>query len=174
MKIEVQDPTRVEFNKTQAAGWPPRKIVIDLSLHLLSTLLFAALIYRINNSLLYAGIVVLGGVFIDLDHLLDYFFFFKNEFVLSKFLKGLYLKSGKIYLLLHSWELNFIILMLALSFKSSGLFIFFLSLSVHLAIDNVQRKNPCAYFLIYRFFKNFDVNIILPEEKALLDGGFLK
>ncbi len=79
-----------------------------------------------------------------------------------------YLKSRKAYLFLHSWELIFIVLILAVYFKSQVLWLSFLSLSLHLAIDNVQRKNLFAYFLLYRIYNKFDAVIIFPEHEGKL------
>lgn len=142
-----------------------RRTAIDLSAHFISTGLFAVIIYKISASFIYAGIFILGGILIDLDHFIDHFIHFKNRFTLNDFFNSTYLKSGKVYLFLHSWELNLCILLAALVTKSYALFMFFLSLSIHLSIDNIQRKNRLAYFLIYRCYKKFDRDILLPELK---------
>ncbi|MDP1853245.1 MAG: hypothetical protein Q8L26_03445 [Candidatus Omnitrophota bacterium] len=143
-----------------------RRTAIDLSIHFISTGLFAAIIYKISANFIYVGIFMVGGILIDLDHFIDHFIHFKNRFRLSDFLGSTYLKSGKVYLFLHSWELNLVILLAALVIKSYGLFILFLSLSIHLCIDNIQRRNRLTYFLIYRYYKEFDRDILLPELKG--------
>ena len=146
---------------------PPRYIFMDMSLHIFSTLLFCLLIYLKTHSLYYGFIVMMGGIFIDLDHLIDYHLFFRGKFSLNHFLNCFYLDSGKVYVLLHSWELVFLLLALSLSIKSFSLFLLFLSMSVHLLIDNMQRKNPLAYFLFYRFNKRFKLEIVFPELKNI-------
>lgn len=140
-----------------------KNVFVDMALHLSITALFSVLIYLKTGNVVYAGIFISGGVLLDLDHLIDYFIFFRSDFNLKYLFKGSYLQSGKVYLFLHSWELNIIILALALSMKSYGLFIFFLSLSIHLVIDNIPKRNWLFYFIIYRMYKNFDTNILLPE-----------
>mgnify|MGYP001222875262 CR=1 FL=1 len=136
----------------------------DISQHILSSAVLAAAVCFISSDLSYGLIFLLGGIFIDLDHLFDYFSY-KDKFSLRDFFGNVYLDSGRVYVLLHSWELNALILAAALVFKSYGLFVLFLALSLHLAIDNAQRKNPMFYLLSYRIAKEFSVDTLLPERK---------
>lgn len=147
-----------------------KRASIDVCAHLFFTILIAMWIYGKTGNLVYVSIFVLGGIFIDLDHLIDHFLCFKNKLNLYDFVNGYYIKTGKVYVFLHSWEINFILFMLALNIRSYGLFLLFLSLSIHLAIDNIQRRNLLAYFIIYRFINNFDINIVFPEVKERLEG----
>ena len=91
---------------------------------------------------------LLGGVFIDFDHLIDYFLAFGTKFNLIYFLKGYqFLKSDKIYVPFHSWELVIILFLtlpaVALLCKQAkeGLFIrmiilaFSISFFLHLSVD---------------------------------------
>lgn len=142
---------------------------MDLSAHLVSTMIFTALIYRATNNFTYAGIFILGGILIDLDHFIDYFIYYKNRFKLDDFLCIRFLRSGKTYVFFHSWELVIIILITALAGEFHGWFIFSLSLAQHLFIDNVQKKNPWFYFLIYRLFKRFNVEALLPEYNLIFE-----
>lgn len=143
-------------------------LILDLSSHFLSTFVLAALIYLKTGNPSYAGILVLAGIFIDLDHCIDYFLFFKTNFNLRDFLNCSYLKSGRVYIFLHSWEINFIIFIIALSIDSYSLFLLFVGFSSHLVIDNLQRKNVFCYLIIYRFLKKFNLSVIMPERRYLL------
>ncbi len=143
-------------------------LIIDLSLHFFSTVILAAWVYLKTGNPVYIGILVFAGIFVDLDHCIDYFLFFKAGFNLEDFLNCSYLKSGRVYIFLHSWEINFIILIIALSSNSYGLLLLFTGLSLHLAIDNLQRHNLLCYFIIYRFLKKFNLSVIMPERKYLL------
>ncbi|MBM3246427.1 MAG: hypothetical protein FJZ13_03750 [Candidatus Omnitrophica bacterium] len=134
-----------------------------MSMHIGVSILLSLWAYQKAANLFYPFMIILGGNFIDLDHFVDYFIFFKNRFKLKEFLRGAYLRSGKVYLLLHSWEMGFVLFLLSLSLGSRPLMLFSLSLSLHLAIDNAQRKNPLVYFLIYRFSKGFDALVLFPE-----------
>ena len=147
------------------------RISLDLFAHVVCTAMLGWVVYLKTADLFYVGIVVAGGIFIDLDHLIDYFRYFKNKkFSLKNFFYGLYLGSGKVYLFFHSWELIFIILALATFFRSYVLLLFFLSLSIHLLIDNTQRRKKLFYFFTYRFLNGFKVDIILPEVKDYITG----
>ena len=147
---------------TMAEPKLPRTI-LEISAHLILTCLFSLIIYLKSANLNYVVIFVCGGILIDLDHFLDYCLFFKNRFKLKDFLSHTYIASGKIYLILHSWEINLIVLFLGLILQNRALLILALSLALHLSIDNLQRKNPFAYSLIYRITKRFDVKTIFPE-----------
>jgi len=145
-----------------------RQTALDLCLHLSSTIILAVIIVRISGNLLYGFVCILGGIFLDLDHLVDYFLSGRKRFILKDFMQHKYLASGKIYLLLHSWEINLIILALAL-FSGSGLLsALFLAMTMHLLIDNLQRENSLFYFLIYRIHKGFDYGVMLPKGKETL------
>lgn len=140
-----------------------RRNLIDISVHVLLALIFAFIIYLISGIFRHSVIFFLGGVLIDLDHLIDYYIFFKNKFKIKYFINSVFLKSGKAYLLLHSWEINFLLFIFGMAVRSMELMVLSLSLSVHLIIDNLQRENALAYFLIYRTLKKFDIYVIFPE-----------
>ena len=145
-----------------------RQTALDLCWHLSSSIILAVIIVRISGSLLYGFVCILGGIFLDLDHLVDYFLFARKRFILGDFMKYKYLTSGKVYLLLHSWEINLIILALAL-FSGSGLLsALFLAMTLHLLIDSLQRENSLFYFLIYRVHKGFNFGVMLPKSKEAL------
>lgn len=147
-----------------------RRTVLDLAAHLVFTLGLAALIYAMTKNIFYAAMFISGGILIDIDHLVDYFLYFRKAFRLGDFLGLEYLRSGKIYLFMHSWEVVFIIAASGVLFKSQALVILSLGLLLHLIIDNAQRKNFLVYFLIYRFRKKFDLRVLLPEHRDILPG----
>jgi len=145
-----------------------RRTVIDLCLHLSSTIILTVIIVRISGNLLYGFICILGGIFLDLDHLVDYFLSGRKRFILKDFMKHKYLASGKIYIFLHSWEIDLIILALAVFTGSGLLSALFLAMTAHLLIDNLQRENSLFYFLSYRVRKGFDFSVMLPRAKEAL------
>ena len=142
---------------------PFKRITIDLFFHLFSAFLLSAWIYSITGNIFYVFICILGTIFIDLDHFIDYFLHFKSGFRIGEFLKCNYLHSGKVYLFFHAWEINLVVLLASIIFNSTALLILFISLSTHLLIDSLQRSNPFTYFLLYRKYKNFQCHILLPE-----------
>jgi len=140
-----------------------RRNIIDISAHVLSASVFCAIIYSASGKLSYAAAFLMGAVFIDLDHLIDSFLFSKTKFNLKDFFSASHINSGKVYLILHSWELIFVLFLVSYTLNSAQLFIFACGLTLHLTIDIVQRKNKLAYFIFYRLMKKFDVKVILPE-----------
>jgi len=111
------------------------------------------------------SIAFLIGIFIDLDHWLDYFAYFGLKINLSDFFNvASYIKpSGKIYVLFHGWE--FVIPFwligrwIGRKFKIKGLeWAISLSYLGHLLWDNFSfPHHPLAYSFIYRLLNNFSL-----------------
>lgn len=136
---------------------------IELAVHLLCAVGGAAVVFVSTRRLDYAALFFTGGVFIDLDHLLDYFLYAKNRFLPHEFFGHFQLSAGRVYLLAHSWELIIGLLLLGAWLPSYGLFVLSLGFCIHLLVDNLQRKNPWVYFLAYRIYRKFEVRVLLPE-----------
>ena len=94
--------------------------------------------------------------------LIDYFLHYGLKFRLRQFVGGGFLKSGKIYLFFHSWELLSVILILGLIFKSVYLLLITSGMSLHMLVDQFQKRNPLFYFLFYRVKKRFDIRELEP------------
>lgn len=150
------------------------RVVKDLSIHFVVTSVCALLVYLMTKNMRYAVIFIATGLLVDLDHLIDYGLFFKHRFNLRAFLNCLYLKSGRIYLFMHSWELVCLILATSVFSGSLSLFVLTLSLALHMAIDNLQRKDPMFYFFVYRAAKRFEAETLLPEYRNPLSKRILE
>ncbi len=142
--------------------------------HLTLSLLVGLIIWKISGNVYVLSAALMGGFFIDLDHLLDYFLAFGAKFNLSYFLKGYqFLKTDKIYVLFHSWELVIILFSIILFFMNFKNFItlrtfllsFSVSLFLHLFVDvftnNMKAK---SYFLLYRINNNFSLKTMVTNE----------
>ncbi|MFA5117706.1 MAG: hypothetical protein WC695_02515 [Candidatus Omnitrophota bacterium] len=140
-----------------------RGICFDIAAHLLATCALAAGVYARSRSLFYVALVFSSGVLVDLDHVVDSFIYDKKRFDIKGFFCCAYLRSGKTYIVLHSWELVIGIFIIGVVFSSAGAIIFSAGFAVHLFIDNLQRKNRFFYFLLYRVTRNFDARVLLPE-----------
>ncbi len=140
-----------------------RAIKLDLLMHFLIALVISGVIYLKTRNAVLVAVFVVGGILIDLDHFYDYFLFAGWRFDPGEFFGSKPLRMGKVYLYLHSWELNFLVFAAGLALKSPALLILALGMAVHLAVDNLQRENPLFYFIVYRMRKKFDVEILLPE-----------
>lgn len=163
-------------------------IIFHELFHLLLALIPPIVIIKYHSkrsSLLLAGLI--GGFFIDLDHLIDYVLAFGLKFRLDYFIKGYqFLKSDKIYVFFHSYELimlllltSFIIQQLSLRgverrsnpVKNNLIFISLLTLTLassmllHVIFDIVENELPPAtYSLTYRLKNNFDTkNLVYPD-----------
>ncbi len=143
----------------------PVHLLIHFSLAILSALFFAFAFKQFYWPIL-AGL--LGGFFIDLDHVLEYFFVFGLKFNLYEFLNGYqFLTSDKIWLVFHAWEYFPIILLLVyLLRKKKVLALFLLTLAfsglVHLVSDSYINNYPLKnYSIIYRAYKNFSAPELL-------------
>lgn len=139
-------------------------LILDLTLHFLFTLIGAFLIWNYSYNPIFSLMFVLGGIFIDLDHLIDYFLYFKFSFFdIKKFLKGEYMKSGKIFLFLHSWELVLLLYLISYLFMLPEIAFLAFGMTIHLIIDNYKRHKKAFYLIFYRAANNFQIRKILPE-----------
>ncbi len=101
----------------------------------------------------------LGGVFIDLDHPVDYFLA-KKEIPLSYsdlFKYGAYDKEGKLYLFFHSYELLLIFWLLIYYLHLDWMWIgLAVGVSSHMLCDQIVNPlRPLAYFFLYRMKHGF-------------------
>lgn len=111
-----------------------------------------------------AGLIVLAGVFVDLDHLLDFWLSRPDIFFSIKaFLNTEYFinqVNKKIFVLLHSWEIA-LALFIVLCYLNWPLWFLALWLGIfwHLVLDHLFNKtvSTFGYFLLYRFVKKFRV-----------------
>lgn len=109
---------------------------------------------------------ILGGFFIDLDHLIDYVMAFGLNFNINLFLTGeMFAQLGKIHVFFHAWEYVLILWFLVYKTKNVKLKYFFLSLSLgmlsHLIFDTyVNEVSLLGYSIIYRMIHNFDMSFI--------------
>ncbi|MFC1645076.1 hypothetical protein ACFL08_03545 [Patescibacteria group bacterium] len=114
---------------------------------------------------------VAGGFFIDLDHVIDYFFAFGSKLNLNQFFKGMqFLESDRMYLLFHGWEYVVLIAVIACFLKNKIFKIFLLALSlaafVHLCTDIAINEGMSVkgYSIVYRAKSNFEIEkIVTPE-----------
>ena len=104
-------------------------------------------------------------LFIDLDHLIDYFLYYGFSFNLHDFALGTqFAYSGKVYVFFHSWEL--LLLLLTAGFyqikkkNNYVLFVITLGMLSHVLYDTAYYSFPLIdYSLVYRIIKNFDISV---------------
>ena len=137
---------------------------LDLGAHFTVTMVLAVYFYLQKGSVIWPVLCIIGGILIDLDHFIDYFVCYGPRFDLRHFLYGGYLRTGKFYVVFHSWEL--LILLWVLSRWQALIFPLVLSMTGHMLIDQflITVKKPLSYSIIYRYLHRFDVRKTFPEE----------
>ena len=141
-------------------------------IHLLLSLLVGYFVYRLYKRKEAFISAILGGFLIDIDHLFDYFFFYKKSlsFSLQEFLSGHYFKIlGQVHVFFHSYELvvvfliAYLIVMKHAKTKDKQLLAtIFLALSLamllHISFDILHNHiNWQAFSLINRIHTHFDI-----------------
>ncbi len=143
---------------------PATNFVIHETVHFLLVGLIAGFFYwRYRDwRLIFAAVLI--GLFIDLDHLFDFFAYYGSTFELSDFFfSGYMAASGKIYVPLHGWEDLFILgllgFLLEKRLKIKGLTaVILLAYGSHLLWDHLCfAQHPWVYFFSYRFFNSFSI-----------------
>lgn len=109
-------------------------------------------------------VAFIASTFIDLDHILDlllYLFYAHQPFNPLAILSVNYFKlSGKIFVLLHSYELVLILIVLGLYLVKwrYHLWVIAVSFLFHILIDQFTYSPKFQeYFLIYRFINSFSI-----------------
>ncbi|MDD5686408.1 MAG: hypothetical protein PHE88_01075 [Elusimicrobia bacterium] len=131
---------------------------MKLASHIIISTSVSTILYLIFHSYIVALSSLLFGIFIDIDHLFEYF----NEYGFNLNVKRFfYVAEGyafkKTFLILHSWELllifSFVILFTPVSEVLCGVFVAYI---VHLVFDQIGNlSRPLSYSFIYRWSNNF-------------------
>ena len=147
---------------------------VHLSLHLTLSLLAGVLVWRIWKKP-FASIVggIIGGVFVDFDHFIDYYLAFGFSWKLDYFRNGYqFLMTDKIYVLFHAWEYVIILALIAFVVKNkiarSFIAAVALGLFFHLLTDVVVDDMPFrSYSLKYRIENNFELKQLVKPENYI-------
>jgi len=131
--------------------------------HVLSSVVLALVIYYFLESTATSLAVIISGVFIDLDHIYDFWisrppkFLNINHFLTTeKYMRQI---NQKAYVFLHAYEL-LLLLWLATVYSKWHPVLLGISagFSLHLVLDDIgNHLKTLSYFLIFRAYKKFDV-----------------
>lgn len=130
--------------------------------HVLTSLAAGAAVAAATGTPLAGLACVLAGIFIDLDHLLEYFWFEGMKLDIADFKQACEeTRFPKTLLVLHSWELLALGWILALGTTVAEPRLLALSallgLTLHLALDQLYNDPfPLCYFLTYRLAVGLD------------------
>ena len=140
--------------------------VIKPQHHLYVSTAAAGVLYLVTNSFLSSLGCILSGVFIDIDHFLEFFLFSNEKLSPSNFVKFYAnIRYKKAYVLFHSYEL--IVIVWYFTVKSGNNFFFGISIgyTLHLFFDLIY--NPVfwqGYSLLYRIFSGFSKKKFIDED----------
>ncbi len=136
--------------------------------HTALSLAGSGVVYLFSNSLGAALAFLLSGIFIDLDHFLEYFYYFGFKgFSVRRFFRAaeehVY---RKFFLFLHSYELALVFWILSLVvIRSPWTWGFSLGFTLHIVADHFY--NPCrpaTYFFSFRLWHRFEGERLFPRE----------
>lgn len=136
--------------------------------HFAASVLLAGLIFFVFDNVLLSFFTFAVCMFLDGDHLFDYFlylFIFKKTFNFTEFLSGSYFAEWKTFIVpLHSWEM---FALLAFLYFTTGAPVFIavsLALAVHYMVDYFTNDvNKKAYFIFFRAQHGFKKSAIKPD-----------
>ena len=129
--------------------------------HFVITLFLAAYMYFKTRSWMAVAATFLTGFFIDVDHLVDYFYYAGPRFSLKEFLSLHYVhETGKILTPFHAWE--YVLLLLwgrRFSQKYATVLLgMAVGLAGHLVWDQISNgASILAYSIIYRILTDFSL-----------------
>lgn len=138
--------------------------------HITVSAVVSALLWAFLRDATAAGVCFLTGVFMDLDHLIDYAYNYGPRFRLKHFFSAFKHEAFEnIFVFLHSWE--FIALYVAVLWIINWQPVVMgavIGVAVHLCFDHLFNKHSrFAYFLSYRIFHGFSARHFYgPEEHA--------
>lgn len=113
--------------------------------------------------------IMMGGVIIDLDHLVDYIVHYGWRLDIRRFFRASYCgEYERALLFLHAWELWLLVGCAALIFPRQWLAGLALGWGLHLLLDQVMnRPVPGAYSLIYRWKRRFRYEVLFPLQARM-------
>jgi hypothetical protein len=142
---------------------------MKLPVHLATSTIVSTFFYFVTKSFTVAVVSFLSGIFIDLDHLIDYFYTEGKIRIDIKdfFYKCENFKLKKAFLFLHSYEIIVLLVVLNFLFSESKFILgFTIGYMTHLLLDisynfslNILRGKDkyFLYFLTYRILKKFEL-----------------
>lgn len=141
-------------------------ILMQARYHVVVSLGVGAIIYAVFKSLGLALAFALSGIFIDLDHFIDYWVQAGFSLKIKEFFDFCYgRKFHKSYLLLHGWE--WLVLLLVGSWLSgwnAWVLGTLAGFGLHLVMDQLANgPSLFGYSLVYRCNKKFDFLTCFPD-----------
>ena len=134
--------------------------------HIAASAVAGAAAYKITGSPQLASALFLGGVLIDLDHVLDYLILSKEKPSLRNFFSWFNdIRWRRIYVVFHSYEFYMLFLLLACWLRNDILTGLAVGIGLHFAMDQFGISRPINgirlswrfYFLAFRCASGFEL-----------------
>lgn len=139
---------------------------MKIKYHIAFSAFFSGILYLIFRSLVLAYVSFLSGIFIDIDHFADYLIEFGFKFDLKEFFHIYTEKlNKKTYILLHSWELLFVLLTASwLAGWNGWITGIFIGFGQHIILDHLNK--PHIKWL-YSFLWRWNNKFVVPSKTEL-------
>ncbi len=106
----------------------------------------------------------MSGILIDCDHVMDYLMEFRRRLRIREFFETYrYRKQSLVWVVLHSWELLFLLGICVFLMNWNPWFVgTFIGFTQHIILDQIFNKpNKCGYFFLWRLKNDFDFKTFL-------------
>ena len=132
--------------------------------HTIASTVLAAGIYKATSSVEMASAALLVGIFLDIDHIIDFFLFSGERFSISGFRSWCYEgRWERLILIFHSYELYALFGLLVYYYPHPVLLSIFWSVGLHLILDQIGNRylikafviSPWFYFFTFRAWGGF-------------------
>jgi hypothetical protein len=134
--------------------------------HIVASAVAGAAAYKITGTAQTAAALFLGGVLIDLDHVLDYLVLAKEKHTVRNFFSWFNdIRWKRIVVVFHSYEFYAFFLLIALLFPNDILTGLAIGIGLHLIMDQFGNTQPINgirlswrfYFLAFRYASGFEL-----------------
>ena len=132
--------------------------------HTIASTVLAAGIYTATSSIEMASAALFVGIFLDIDHIIDFFLFSGERFSISGFTSWCYEgRWERLILIFHSYELYALFGLLVYYNPHPVLLSIFWSVGLHLILDQIGNRylikafiiSPWFYFFTFRAWGGF-------------------
>ena len=134
--------------------------------HIASSALIAGILYLVFQSWRMALSCFLSGIFIDIDHIYDYLREVGFPFRVKDFVHAIYNDTlNRMTLFFHSWEVMFLILIIAwLTNWNPWVTGILIGFGHHIVLDKLYTgEHLRTYSFIWRWKRNFHLELLFPK-----------
>ncbi len=144
---------------------------MKFSHHIAVSTIISSILYVLFKSWSLTIASFLSGVFLDLDHYIDYVFECGSPFNMRKFFHCIYEeKLKKIYLILHSWEWSIVLIIMGWMLDWNHWVVgVMIGYGHHMVLDALFNTHwpILGYSLLWRGKKNFVSKLVRPRKSEI-------